>query len=197
MKLNYSEKIVERPIDLDNEKFTQPSLVILLGAGVSKDAGFPICADLQSPKFVDPLLSYLSLDAKMAFSWLKDQVQGFEVLLAEAIEREDEIAVSRMLSFYEQIFLQAETQAYKQFDTPAYIFKLVIYSVVKYPSLQPVFITFNHDLNLEYASYEKLNYNYGTLTNKLYCLEGKVPSLHIPGGVIKSEVKCKLYSISH
>jgi NAD-dependent SIR2 family protein deacetylase len=180
MKFWNRVKIVEKPIDLEHESFSRPTLVYLLGAGASKDAGFPICADLKSTEFVAPYLTGMSAEAQSAFDWLKDQEESFEVLLSRLVETEDASGIARILSFYEEIFVKAETYS-SNFDQWSYLFKLIICSVFNPMGTHPVFITFNHDLILEYGSNENRRYNYGTLTNKLYCRDGQLPDLYEPG----------------
>lgn len=181
MKFWNRVEIEEKPIDLEHESFSRPTFVILLGAGASKDAGFPICADLKSTEFVTPYLTQLSPEAQSAFEWLTAQEESFEVLLSRLVEKEDEAGIASVLSFYEEIFVRVETKT-SIFDQWSYLFKLVSCAAFNSLNAHPVFITFNHDLILEYADTEDVRYNYGTLTNKLYCRAGqKFPTLHDPG----------------
>lgn len=171
--------IVEKLIDLEHEIFSSPTTVVLVGAGASKDAGFPICADLKSIDYVSPFRDSLSPEAREAFDWLHRQPDTVEVALAKALAEKDEVKSEGMLSFYEEIFVRAET-ASAVFSRWEYMFKLVI-ALSTSSRTHPVFITFNHDLILEYAGSGRMGYNYGTLSNKLYCRASQQhPKLNTP-----------------
>lgn len=184
MKFWGKKELIEKPVDLEHESFTKPTIVFLIGAGASKDAGFPICNDLKSPEYIEPHLAHFSAGARDAFLWMVEQNENFEILLAKTMELNDPDRVSGLLSFYEELFLKTETQAFSDYNNCSYMFDMIYrqVQVTCHMDFQLVLISFNHDLILERTSRRRgLQYNYGSLTNKLYCIKDLYPNLDDPG----------------
>jgi len=183
MRFYGKKELIEKPVDLEHESFKKPTIVFIIGAGASKDAGFPICNDLKSLDYVEPHLNSISASARDAFLWMIDQNENFEVLLAKSMESNDQERVSGLLSFYEEIFLKSETKSFSDYYNCSYMFDMIYRQVhvASHMDFQLVLISFNHDLILENAIRRNLHYNYGSLSNKLYCIKDLYPNLDDPG----------------
>jgi hypothetical protein len=172
----FSEKAkLDFPLIEPDEKYT----VFVLGAGASKDAGFPICTDF----FNDDYLNQIGLEVKWDRSYEKSAI-GIEQHLMEAFAS-DENRFLRLRQYYERVLFKAESRflnvsgevSTKQWvkDSRYYFLLLALFFEGVSSGRRVIVISFNHDLCIE-ELLRMSGFNYGTLTKRMYGV-GEYPGL--------------------
>ena len=156
-------------INLSNLHDPKETIVFVVGAGISKEVGFPLANDIKSKSYLKEL--GITLD-----DWCFESTHTFEEMMIKIYE-EDEILFSQLLYHYEKVFLLAESRFLNA--TGVVQPKDWVHSVEHYfyfnallkgfasTGKQVVVITFNHDLCIETLLLWE-GFNYGTITNKMF-----------------------------
>ena len=170
----------EPTIDLEGLRGSGPFTVFVLGAGASKDAGFPICRDFFSTAYLEQV--GIRLDPNPGGGSLSGA--GIEELLMEAYSS-DMAQFERLKVFYERVFFRADSKfknvtgstPTRQWvdETLHYFFLLAYFLEAAAQGRHVVVISFNHDLCVE-ELLRNQSFNYGTLTKRMYSV-GDYPGL--------------------
>jgi hypothetical protein len=174
----YQRKLQRGSIDTREILSRGPFLVFLLGAGSSKDIGMPTTLDLLSGEYFDTIAGKFGLleESKRTFADYRNSNLGFEQLLMEALETNNQTESAKLLAFYEDVLRSAETMAGTAINctseewlqrTEYYMLFARYLKALGHQHNYPVVISFNHDLWVETSSLWE-GFNYGSLTNRLY-----------------------------
>jgi hypothetical protein len=163
------------------------SQVLLMGAGASKDAGFPIVTDMADLGYVEEMVRVLREEHRPPLSkltipnfvyevcaYLLESSSSFEEVLYEAVKQDKVELASKLLQHYHWVLSMSEPRSgnvvlYEDFEPPlaygwGYLFMLAL--ILKTRTANTTVITFNHDLLLEHGMFWE-DFNYGAIMPRL------------------------------
>lgn len=180
-KSDWAKQVGGRPkLDFDPVRPGERYTVFVLGAGASKDAGFPICTDFFNENYLAGI--------GMSVEWTPESEAslrgGIERAMMEVYES-DAVKFDRLRRFYERVLFNADsrflnvtgevpTMQWAE-ESRHYFLLLGLILEAAASGRRVAVISFNHDLCVE-ELLRMSGFNYGTLTARMHGV-GKYPGL--------------------